>query len=421
MRVLHISTFESSGGAARAAHGLHVGLVAEGVDSHMLVRERQSDDPRVCVATPHEVDAGAWRQIALHWIHNNRTSLSNTFFSTGFAGIAAAEHPLVRSADLINLHWIPGLLDPRGIGELLALGKPVVWTVHDEWAYSGGCHYASGCEQWRAACSACPQLVNDPHGLVPAIFQEKATQYARGPVTVVAPSEWLAARVRASSLLGGSRVEVIPYGVDLDVFTPARREEGRAQLGVKPDEAVILFSADAAGERRKGFDELCAALARARTQLDALGSLASPVRLAVLGNVDRVQLPEGTLSTGRLFSRTELAAVVAASDLYVLPSLEDNLPNGVLEALACGTACAAFTTGGVPDMLADAPISFLAPVGDVAALADAMVRAVQQLSTLRTRRADLREYAVKRYALTRQARSYITLYSALLAERLTAA
>ena len=421
MRVLHVSTFESSGGAARAAHGLHVGLVAEGVDSHMLVRERQSDDPRVCVATPNEVDVGVWREIALHWIHNNRTALSNTFFSTGFAGIAAADHPLVRSADVINLHWIPGLIDPRGIGELLALGKPVVWTVHDEWAYSGGCHYASGCEQWRHSCRECPQLASDPHGLVSAIFQEKLTQYARGPLTVVAPSVWLAERVRASALLRGSQVEVIPYGVDLDVFTPARRDEGRARLGVQPDEAVILFSADAAGERRKGFEELCAALELVRAQLNALGSLASPVRLVVLGNVDRVQLPEGTLATGRLFSRTELASVVAGSDLYVLPSLEDNLPNGVLEALACGTACAAFTVGGVPDMLAHAPISYLAPMGDVAALAGAMVRAVHDLPTLRTRRADLREHALKHYALSHQARSYMKLYSALLAESLTAA
>jgi glycosyltransferase involved in cell wall biosynthesis len=413
MRVVHLSTFESSGGAARAAHGLHVGLVAAGVDSRMLVAHRQSADPRVEVANPNPIDARIWRELASHWIDANRTELSNTFFSTGFAGANVARHPLVTSADILNLHWVPGLVDPRELGALFALGKPVVWTLHDEWAYTGGCHYTSGCMQWRSACQSCPQLVHDPHGLVAALFAEKRMHVVRGRPTIVAPSRWLASRAEESAIFRGARIATIPYGVDLETFHPVCRDAGRARLGLSAQDFVVLFSADAAAERRKGFAELSAALAIVQQRVLEREMQDFPLKFAVLGDTAGVDLPAEAIPTGRLFDRAELASVVAASDLYVLPSLEDNLPNGVLEALACGTPTVAFDVGGAPDMLSSAPGSRLVAAGDVAALADAIVCKMFDRSASSSIRTALRKYAATHYSIDRQAGDYRALYQEL--------
>ena len=411
MRVVHLSTNEQAGGAARAAHGLHAALREAGVDSRMLVLERQSDDASVATVARDPLDEGAWRTIDERWIAANRTAVSNTMFSSGGLGADISAHPSIAEAHLVNLHWIAGLASVESVAALLALGKPVVWTLHDEWAYTGGCHYASGCPAWRTGCARCPQLAEDPHGLVAWQFAGKRAAYgpqATGNLVVATPSRWLSSRAGESALLAGRRIETIPYGVDLATFSPEGREAGRRRLGLAEGEAALLFSADAAGERRKGFAELVAALGALE------GRASSAPRLVVLGDAGQVALPAGAIATGRLADRVALAEVVAASDLYVLPSLEDNLPNGILEAMAAGTACVAFDAGGVPDMLAEAPACAMAPVGDVAALAAAIARALGRIGELRAARPALSAFARARYAPERQAGRYRALYEELL-------
>lgn len=414
MRVVHLSTFEQAGGAARAAHGLHRALLAEGVASEMVVMERQSRDETVHVAARDPIDARLEALCGRFWSAGNRTPLTNTAFSIGFGACDAVTHEAVGRADVINLHWVPQLLDARALGALRALDKPVVWTLHDEWAYTGGCHYTAGCERFREKCSACPQLARDPHALVELRFAQKRDACRDARIAVAAPSRWLARRARESAVLRGSRVECIPYGVDTDVFHPSRRSEGRARLGASDDEFVLLFSAEAAFERRKGFAELKAALETARS---LLRDDAARLRLAVLGHAFGVELPEGSVTLGHVASRDELAAIVAACDLYAMPSLEDNLPNGVLEALACGTPCVGFDVGGVPDMLDGTPGCTVVPKGDVAALADSFVAAIRGMHAVRAHRGAIRADTEHRYAPAVQARAYRGLYRDLLGEK----
>lgn len=375
----------------------------------MLVRHRESDDPRVAALEPDPLEVLRWSEIERQWIAENRTPVSNTWFSTGRPGTPVAAHPWIEEADLVHLHWVPGLLSAGGIGALLALGKPVVWTLHDEWAYTGGCHYAAGCERWRGACDACPQIARDPHGLVAAHFADKRELLAAGRLAIVAPSRWLSSRAAASAVLGSRIVRTIPYGIELDVFEPSRREAERARLGVADDELLLLFAASDARERRKGFAELVRALER------CAGRLSGRVGAIVLGWTDERSLPIPTRSLGHLDDDRAVAAAIAACDLYVIPSLEDNLPNGALEALACGTPVAGFAAGGIPEIVAGQPASLLAQPGDAAGLAERLLEALADPGGLRAMRPVVRSIALERYALERQARDYAALYRGLVA------
>jgi glycosyltransferase involved in cell wall biosynthesis len=373
----------------------------------MLVRDRISDDPEVVAVSIEPAALRLAREIESRWIASERSELTDTFFSASLDGIDLSGHPTVRGADLLHLHWIPGLLDVPAIGALLAGETPVVWTLHDEWPFTGGCHYTAGCDRWRARCEACPQLRRDPLGLVPAQFREKRKSLDRGRPVVVAPSRWLADRARSSALLSGLETEVIPYAVDLEAFRPELREAGRKDLSLGTEEPLLVFSAESTRERRKGFDHL----------LEALGRLDVGVprpRLGVVGESDDVSLPSGSIRFGRLADRRRVAAIVAAADLVAIPSLEDNLPNAALESLASGTPVVAYATGGLPEALAGAPGCRLAPTGDCEGLAAIIGESLRELDRLRSLRAEIRRFAIERFAPSRLADAHRRLYARIL-------
>lgn len=410
MRVVHLSTFESAGGAARAANGLHRALLAEGVDSRMLVMDRQSDDPSVHSLQYDRVDRRVAEVSSAHWCTGNRTGLSNTAYSLTFGGFDVSRHPEVLAAEVINLHWVPWLLDAAAIGRILTLGKPIVWTLHDEWAYTGGCHFTAGCNQWRTGCGDCPQLIRDPHGIVPRRFAEKIAAFASGGFSLVGPSRWIAGRAAESLLLRDSRVEVIPYGVDLEVFHPDRAVGVRARLGYSDEDFVVVFNAADSSEIRKGYRQFALALALLDHSLHA-----APIRIVIMGASNGEAPAPGSQALGFLSRRQEIAEVIAACDLYVAPSLEDNLPNGVLEALACGTPCLGFDSGGIPDMLDEAPGSSIVPTGDTGALARAIELAWQRGRVGPELRSAVRSHAEARFSPGLQARRYAALYRSLVA------
>lgn len=410
MRVLHLSTYESAGGAARAACGLHRGLLGEGVASRMLVLERQSDDPTVEQFARDHVERRVDEITTAHWGIRNRTPVSNTALSITFGGCDVAGHPAVRDADILNLHWIPGLLDVRGVGRILGLGKPVVWTLHDEWAYTGACHFTAGCERWRTRCGDCPQLRRDPLGLVSLRFAERLEAFGGERLTVVGPSRWIARRAAESPVLRGSRTAVIPYGVDLGCFRPGDREPVRARLGLAAGDFAVAFNAAEGRELRKGAHELKQALGRVRAAAPA----GSRLRMIVTGAPGDLAEEPGAVALGFVRRREEMAEILSACDLLVIPSLEDNLPNGVLESLACGTPCVGFDAGGIPDMLDGAPGSATVATGDIDALAQAILAACRRGAPGAELRAAVRAHAESRFAPERQARAYLDLYEGIL-------
>src|SRR5688572_11979088 len=186
MRVVHLNTY-ATGGAGRAALNLHLALRTVGVDSSLLVRDAggTSDVEEAQTRAPSR---RWWGWVDRQYIDRNRTPLSNTYFTPGYPGHEVADLPAVRAADIVHLHWVAEFLSPPVLARLLALGKPVVWTLHDQRPYTGGCHFSAGCSGYERDCQPCPQLAHDPCALPAANLRDQMDLLPAEQLTVVAPS-----------------------------------------------------------------------------------------------------------------------------------------------------------------------------------------------------------------------------------------
>jgi glycosyltransferase involved in cell wall biosynthesis len=417
MKVIHLSTYDNDGGAARAAFRLHESLLGAGQDSSMLVQTRRSK-----LESVHQVSRAAngalmfGELIQNCYIDRNRTPVSTTWFSLGWPAEDLSCHPLVQQADIIHLHWVSGLVTPHCVQALERLGKPIVWSLHDQRAFTGGCHYTAGCDRFETDCTACPQLNPDSWG-VPAInLAEQVRSFATPGITVVAPSRWMAQCARRSAVFAKTRIEVIPYGIDLRRFKDLPQPEARAQLGLPEDEFLLLFGVDNAREKRKGLNELFAALTACARDKSFVRH--SKARLLCFGEVQvPPELPIPIRSFGRIRSDGDLSRLYAAADLFLLPSLEDNLPNTVLESMACGTPVGAFRVGGVPDLVRAGKTGFLAEPADVNGLTQIILRCARDVSNLRNMRPACRKHVETNFSYGHHARAFLSLYEDVLSTR----
>jgi glycosyltransferase involved in cell wall biosynthesis len=271
---------------------------------------------------------------------------------------------------------------------------------------TGACHYSSGCTRYAGKCGACHQILSaDPLDVTHLEWIEKSIGYTAlrdDQLVVVTPSVWLAQEARRSSLLGRFDVRVIPNGIDLTAFTPCDRQLAREALGLPREAFVIAFVADNVTTPRKGFQVLTAALERLPDRADTW--------LISVGNGSPT-VPEGYRSAhfGRVQKDRIMSLFYSAADVFVAPTLEDNLPTTVLESLACGTPVIGSDVGGVPDMVRPGQTGFLFAAGSAGALAEllAPLRQREALAGLRPR---CREVAEREYSVTLQAHRYEDLY-----------
>ncbi len=415
MRILHLSSDDTTGGAARCAYRLHLGLRRLSLDSRMLVRRRRSDDPEVLKFHREDDPLSRVRRRSRSLrIRRDRARYRATIdpdieaFSDDRSPLGGAIAGQLQEADIIHLHWISGFVDLQRLLAGLPSAARVVWTLHDMNAFTGGCHYAGSCDGFVNQCGECPQLGSaDARDLSRGIWQRKDRAF--GSLTpdrlqIVTPSRWLEGEVRRSSLLG-PRFEVrrIPYGVDTDELAPRDRAAARATLGVPAEKKVILFAAHSIANRRKGFD----LLARALAGLDDLDDLF----LVSLGGGHPPAtgaLPHRHL--GYVGDERLLSLVYSAADVFVLPSRQDNLPATGLEALACGTPVVGFAVGGVPDLVRPGVTGALADEVDAGALGATLRDILSHEDRLAELRRRCRAVALDEYTLERQARDYRALY-----------
>ena len=385
MRTVIVSTFDIAGGAARAANRLHYALKSNAVDSNMIVMNKTSSDSSVLEMgnyipnDNYDKNYFIRKLIQRYYIDSSRTNLSNTLFSFAYSGIDISLTPLIQSADLINLHWVGFFQSPVTIQKLMNLGKPIVWTLHDMCPFTGGCHYSAGCDAYTRGCLDCPQLSCDPYALPNSILKDKLELFEGFPLTIVTPSRWLSECAHKSALFRNCRIEVIPNCIETDIFTPILKDEAKTALGIDPKNIVLMFGADTGNEKRKGFAELEAALARMRND-PLIKDMERQNKLTILAlgplTADMSRLGLHVKSLGYVTDDRLISRLCSAADVFILPSLEDNLPNMMLESMACGTPVLAFRTGGIPDVVQDGVNGLLVPNGDVHDLAERLIKLI---------------------------------------------
>lgn len=414
MRVVHVSTNDISGGAARAAYRLHRALLALGCQSQMLVANRRSNDPTVRALLSPTSGLEVWLQRWRGWqirrdFQPYRQSRAAGFepFSDDRSRYGSALVRALPPCDVVNLHWVAGLIDYRSFFRSVPRRVPVVWRLSDQQPFTGGCHYDEGCGRYTAACGACPQLgSHHEHDLSRRIWARKQSALKRVPpgrLHIVALNRWMADEVQRSSLFGQLPVHIIPNGLDTTLFAPTDRAAARAALGLPLHSRIILFVAVSVNNRRKGFTQLAAALSGLSDEPDL-------VLVSIGRDPPLLPIPIAHYPLGVIHDDARLALAYSAADLFVIPSLQDNMPGTVLEALSCGTPVVGFDVGGINEMVRPGQTGWLAPVGDVAGLRAAIQRLLHNDDERLLMSRQCRAVAVAEYRQELQAARYLELY-----------
>lgn len=398
MNVLLLNTYPH-GGAGVACRRLQGALQASGVTANLLTANETGN---------------RWPFYAerLSFLPFERDRSVRFSFSPANFGKSLARHPLVREADVLHLHWInQGFLSLKNIRELAKTGKPLVWTLHDMWAFTGGCHYSRGCDHFKNTCGNCPFLKHPaPNDFSHCIWKRKRQLLPR-KVQFVTCSEWLAGVAGSSGLLKDFPVKAIPNPIDTAIFKPLTDSERlvfRRENGISPGVRLLLFAAMKISEERKGFRYLQEALGILKTQHPDF-----QLEILVLGKSEPetlAALPYPFHALGLVQDQVALVRAYGAADVFAIPSLEDNLPNTVMESLACGTPVTGFATGGIPEMVGHLKEGFIAPQGDSRALAEGIFQVLNDDKSLENYRENARKKVERDYANAVVASQYREIY-----------
>ena len=348
MKTILLTTTDRDG-AGIAACRLNQGLNQSDVTSRVIVQKKLGDNtfvvgPKSAVSKELANIRPVIDGLPLHFCKNRQ----DTMYSVPWLPSRVLKDISSFNPDIVNLHWIcKGFLQ---IESLASLRVPVVWTLHDMWAFTGGCHYSSDCDRYTINCGKCPQLSSqNSWDLSRWVWHRKASSWKNVDLTIVSPSSWLAKCARASSLFKELRIEVIPNGINTHVYKPIDRDFARTLLNLPKEKVLILFGSANLNDRRKGWKYLKQAL----ESLSCTG-WREKIELVVFGSNHSGEDSITDFIThyfGRLQDDISLALIYAAANVFVLPSMQDNLPNTIMEALACGTPCVAFNIGGISDLV----------------------------------------------------------------------
>jgi glycosyltransferase involved in cell wall biosynthesis len=356
MNVLHVNSSDSVGGAAIAAYRIHSALREAGVNSNMLVLDKQSNDEYVF--TP-PMKYFKYLNFVVNKLSNQLLKLQNDdneiYHSLNLFSLGLVKFINSSNYDIVHLHWINH--EMISVSELSKIKKPVIWTLHDSWAFCGSEHH--------------PMTENDSryiHGyhinnrmrgtgldINKLVWQRKLKLWKNLPLHVVTPSNWLNSCARKSQIFEGKEISTIHNGVNMKVYYPKNRLSSRKRFGLKSNAFIIIFGAySGVSDKQKGghiiegiLDHLNASLLEGETQIVVFGHSAT-------------QLDDGITDVGFINNDDDLASLYSAADVFLLPSIKENLPNTAVESISCGTPVIAFNQGGMSDIVEHERTGYLA-------------------------------------------------------------
>lgn len=415
MKPLLVNTFDIKGGAAIATHRLHLALRGIGVDSTMRVQSKHSGERHVLAPESKLAKAMALLRPQVEGIAVRVCGgQPNAIYSPAMLpNHSIAKEADSMKADLVHLFWINAAF--MRIEAIADFKQPIIWTLHDMWPFTGGCHYDDECGKFRDACGACPVLQsNAEKDLSRQVWRRKQRAWDNLPMTIVGTSRWLAKMARESTLFKNKRIEVLPNPIDTTRYKPIDKSAAREAWNLPQDKKLILFSAfRATADKRKGNQFLLPALERL-----AHTGLGRDTELLVIG----AHAPEEDIDLGMKihymgYLNDEISQVLlySAADVTVAPSMQENLSNTVMESLACGTPVVAFDIGGMPDLIDHQLSGFLAKAFEPEDLAAGITWVLADDARHSALSRHARQEVERRYSMETVARQYLSLYEDVLA------
>lgn len=420
MKVVHLSTSVSR---ASANFRLHHALLAQGVESSILVQGKSLEEETIYYAKKdikrklQDKTRGRFFRLFLRRWDKLPADIP---FSHGQTGTDVSNYPLIQQADIIHLHWVCNYLSIGTIRKLIATGKPIVWTCHDSWPFTGGCHVWlwRDCKRYAGECGKCPLL---PHqrkiDITKYVYMSKKKHWRKNQITFIAPSNWMKNNINQSSLFSKNRCEVIPNTINLEIFSPLSEEEIQRRCEYKKEKGKmhLLFGAESVNTPYKGFQYLLEILEKL---LEKEPEFARNTVLHIIGegeNKAPVLQSYECHYWGFIRDEQKMAAIYNIADVYVYPSIDDNLPNMIMESLACGTPVAAFDTGGITDLVEHKQSGYIAEYKNAGQLMEGILW-IARNNPQNCLGKNGRNKAEKEYNPERIAREHIRLYESLLEE-----
>jgi glycosyltransferase involved in cell wall biosynthesis len=391
-----------------------------GVKAKMLVRDKETNHLSVC-ALPQTWQLRwhfLWERFCIWWhLRLKRTHLFEIDIAN--CGTDITQLPEFQEANVIHLHWInQGMLSLKGIRKILESGKPVVWTMHDIWPATAICHLTMGCRHFEAQCQNCRLLPGggSANDLSTRIWKRKQQMLEGRRVSIVTCSQWLGSEAAKSALLNKQDITVIPNPIDTHRYRPADKKKARQSLGLPQDGHIILFASQRVTNPNKGMKyliEACKLMAsghpdcRENTSVAILGGHAEEIAHL---------LPFPTHALGYVNDEQRIINVYNAADVFVLPSLSENLPNTIMEAMACGVPCVGFRVGGIPEMIDHRKTGYVAEFRNSDDLARGIGWVLCEASAEELSRQSVRK-VMKSYSQTGVAMQYSEVYQQALAQK----
>ncbi|MFH1360095.1 MAG: glycosyltransferase family 4 protein [Candidatus Omnitrophota bacterium] len=408
MKVIILNTFDVVGGAAKAAYRLHKGLSRAGLNSKYLVASKRSDNTDI-ITCYNFFD---------RWFFKIRSKLDKlplclypqrekVIFSPAIVPSRISKILHHMNPDIVHLHWIAGGF--IRIEQIAKITKPIVWTLHDMWAFTGGCHYDQDCGKYMNSCGQCPILRSEKRDDLSRLnFSRKSNAFKDLNLIIVTPSKWLAECARKSSILKDKRILVIPNGIDTEKFRPVDKKAARKHLGLPHDKKLILFGAfKATSDQRKGYKKLAETLnlLKEERKLNMKSVVFGGSKNGKFSNPN-----SDPIHIGHVEDDARLSLLYSSADVLIAPSIQENLSNVVLESLSCGTPVVAFEVGGMPDMIDHKENGYLAKPFDVHDLAEGIRWVLADEPRHQLLRTHARNKIESEFTIELSAKKYIDLY-----------
>ena len=419
MKVVLINTSDSKGGASIACRRLLFALDKLRCQVKMLVRDKSTThDLIISTGTfflKKKMNSFHMLLERIYFISKANSKKYWFIFSPANTGENIAKNVHIKESDIIHLHWInQGFLSLKGLEKLVDLKKPIVWTLHDMWAFTGGCHHSADCESYKIMCANCPMLKNPAtKDLSNSLWNKKSFIYKSANLNVVTCSKWLALCAQQSGLFKNIQVHSIPNPIDTNAFSPINKSELRSKYNLTNSKRYILFGAENLKNTFKGFSFF----------VDALNELIlrdpkikNETEVIVFGKStpELIQLiPLNVINFSIVSSENKMIELYNMSDVYVTSSIQENLPNTIMESMSCGCPVVGFRIGGIPEMIDHQINGYVADYKSVSDLATG-INWVLYKSEIEELKKQARNKVLNHYSEEVVAGKYLDLYQKLI-------